>query len=89
MTNEDQDPTAAAKRDHRTYMQQYRAAGRDHATKVHNRAKLTVLTWVRNRHPDVWQQALDDAWRDFRIQEKTHEPETGGDAGGGTSPSPV
>jgi hypothetical protein len=86
MTDTPQDPIAAARQDHRTYMQQYRAAGRDLSTKAHNRAKLTALTWVRRTHPDVWQQALDDAWKDIRADEV---PGTRGDAGGGTSPSPV
>lgn len=50
------------------YMKQYRAAGRDHSTKVQNRAKVKALAWVRSNHPDVWQQCMAEARVDYLAQ---------------------
>lgn len=53
--------TEKKKYDPTQYMRDYRASGRDNATKVQNLAKMRAIKWVRSNHPDVWRLMLDQA----------------------------
>lgn len=59
------------------YMKKYRAEGRDHSTKVQNRAKVKALAWVRSNHPEVWQQCMAEARVDYSVmQERANKVDT-------------
>ena len=55
---------AKGKHDPKQYMRDYRAAGRDLASKVQTKTRAKALTWVRSNHPDVWSSFLEESRRE-------------------------